>query len=164
MFEIYRHAQGSPLWYTPPHLSEWIRATIGEYFDPCPKYWDGEKSGLDIPWEPVAYINHPGSGGRTSQQWWTKMHEENARHDGAGKFVYCFFNVEQIRKIEPSPLKTKGWMIWPKRRTRFVWGGESGGGRVHGEPYGSPRYWSAFWTNVEPAEFPEPCEVTECGG
>lgn len=44
-------------WETPKFILDWVQATYGSYFDPCPL--KSSFDGLSIEWEDVNYINPP---------------------------------------------------------------------------------------------------------
>ena len=78
-------------------------------------------------------------------------------------FVWCGFNIEQLRHLIPSPLELPGWLILPRRRVSFVWGGPDTDKRKHGEPMRSPGNWTFFWTTVQPADTPGTSLVLRTG-
>lgn len=170
-----RHRDYSPDWWTPPEWWDWISRTLGapihQIYDPCPAAWspdDGD--GLACDWGDVAYCNHPGSR-RSGQAWWRKYIEEQIRHQGRMRFVWCQFNVEAIRQLDPWPFFVSGWLIWPRNRISFIWGGETieekhdktgkiiRKQRVHGQPSVAPGNCAVFWTNVPPATPPCDCAI-----
>lgn len=153
------HANYSHDFWTPPEWWEWVWATFGtrDVFDPCPHDWlEGDPSGLDVAWADVCYVNHPGARGSTAR-WWVKY---LAQRQHLPRFVWCAFSIEQFRHMTPSALELPGWLVAPRSRTSFIWGGpdmpatESRAARVHGRPLPNPGNWSAWWTTVEPARPP----------
>lgn len=163
------HENYSHDWHTPPEWLAWVKATLGpKYFDPCPAVWDGKRDGLETIWNRRTYCNHPGGRGST-RKWWAKYIREQERHAGRLRFIWCAFNHEQLRYMDPSPMHLPGWLIMPRDRVGYIWGGptikearnKSGKitrpARVHGERMKSPSNWSIFWTNVEPATPPGDC-------
>ena len=148
------HRDYSSDWWTPPARMDWVRETLGrEPFDPCPQDWspDTHPCGLTIPWRDGTYINHPGSRGST-KRWWSKAHAEVV---GRGiDLIWCMFNIEQLRHMYPTPLSLDGYLVLPRERTPFIWGGPSNDKRTHGEPCTSPGNWTAWWSSVEPAKPP----------
>lgn len=163
----------SDTWYTPPEWLEWVEATIGkDYFDPCPRVHDPSRDGLTVQWSHANYVNHPGGRGN-AKLWWSKliqyMCSEMSFGDGwfnykiAYPAVWCAFNIEQFRYLRPSPLELPGWLIQPRKRIAFIWGGETKGNRVHGQPCKSPANASAFWSTVEPAEPPHDSIILRTG-
>jgi hypothetical protein len=178
------HANYAHTWWTPEEWMAWAFATMGsEYlWDPCPMDYEGggHESGLVRKWAKRTYCNHPGGRG-AAQEWWAKYQAEQARHLGTMKFIWCAFNVEQFRHLRQSPFELPGWIVWPRDRIGYVWGGpdmsmvdgklietsQAPGHaihRAHGERQRSPGQWSAFWTNCEPAEPPGDCMITRTGG
>lgn len=148
------HANYSHDWWTPPVWKRWVQETFGQqlYFDPCPGNWGPDQpNGLSIPWAGPCYVNHPGARGSTDA-WWMKYQLEAPR-----KFIWCAFSVEQFRHMYPSALELPGWLVAPRERIAFIWGGpdqpaeKNKAERKHGEPMKSPGNWTAFWTTVEPA-------------
>jgi len=152
------HRAYSADWWTPPEWVRWVRDTLKcEPFDPCPCDWSpsSEFSGLDHRWESPAYVNHPGAKARgAAQRWWDKYLEEQGKHHGRLEIVWCAFSVEQLRQLRPSPLELPGWLVMPRTRTAFVWGGPTKGTRIHDQIAKSPSNWAIWWTNVEPATPP----------
>jgi hypothetical protein len=175
------HANHSELWYTPPEWMEWVRETIGhEPFDPCPQDWDGTgDDGLLVEWESGFYCNHPGGRGSV-REWWPKFIDELGC---AGDGIWCGFSSEQPRNMYPSCYELPGWMVLPRTRVGFVWGGpdlyrvpghkklladpcgdpSSVLVRKHGERAKSPANWTFFWSSVEPAEPPVECTIFKTG-
>lgn len=160
------HANYASDWMTPPEWWEWVDETLGvdrlmtPVFDPCPHDWNSEQpSGLDVEWPPgPVYCNHPGSRG-SAQIWWSKYIAEQERHRGKLRFVWCAFSIEQLRHMRPSPFHLPGWLVMPRDRISFIWGGPSDDKRTHGEPCKQPTSWTVFWTNVEPATPPSECVI-----
>lgn len=164
----------SDLWYTPPEWLEWVENTIGaDYFDPCPQDWDEKLDfcGLDELWPSRFYVNHPGARG-SSQPWWSKATDELIGHGLDGAFVWCAFSHEQLRHLYPSPFHMPGWLVMPRDRIGFYWGGpdmivnekavENGAEpkwRLHGDQAKTPGNWTVFWTNKPPAPTPTPCVI-----
>lgn len=154
-------------WWTPAKWLEWAMETVGgDMFDPCPPDWDPEQpSGLDIPWENPSYCNYPGGRRGGGQEWWLKFITEAARYDDP-RFVWCQFNVEGLRHLDPNPLELPGWLVWPRERTPFIWGGPDmkppkGKERIHGELVTSPGNCAVWWSTVRPAEPPENSMIIE---
>jgi len=154
------HAGYSEHWWTPPEWIRWIQATIGIYYDPCPQQWDGVDSGLKGEWGSPVYVNHPGGERGAAQRWWSRTVEHS--RETAGHMIWCAFNVEQLRYLNPSPFHLPGWLVMPRIRVRYIWGGDTiepivlPSGRMkavrkHGEPCKSPANWSVFWTSAPPA-------------
>lgn len=160
------HANHSELWYTPPEWMEWVKETLDcEPFDPCPQDWDGDMNGLMIPWGQRFYCNHPGLRGSVPP-WWQKFRLELSR-GVAG--IWCGFSSEQPRHMYPSCYETPGWMVMPRTRIGFIWGGpdvklKNGKWRKHGERAKSPANWTFFWSSVKPAEPPVECTIFRTGG
>jgi hypothetical protein len=104
--------------------------------------------------------------------WWQKFIEEE-EYLGALPFVWCAFSVEQLRHMDPSPFGKEGWLVMPKERIGFLWGGPDipakldKNGKViakerkHGEPMKSPGNWTVFWTNCKPATPPQECLIIQ---
>lgn len=177
-YENYSHD-----WWTPLDWKMWATLTLqrngGKVMDPCPGDWQpGDPSALEIPWGDCTYLNHPGAKGSTAL-YWTKLFQEQARHGGRMAFMWCLFNIEQLRHMYPSPFNLDGWLIMPRDRIKFIWGGpdipaefgvrkgkrvQTKAPRFHGEPMKSPGNWTAFWSTVEPMEPPEPCVIIRTGG
>lgn len=159
------HATYSHDWWTPPEWIKWVAKTLGSYwFDPCPVDWDGKLDGLRALWTPTPgrawdyanehnlpplYVNHPGGRGQ-AQLWWDRFREHSWYSPGA---IWCGFNLEQLRTLDPSPLQLDGWLVVPRKRIAYI------DGRT-GERAKSPSQATFFWLNVEPAEPPEPCIIT----
>jgi len=174
-----RHQNYSADWWTPPEWMDWVARTLGSpidgVYDPCPTDWTPERlCGLESCWETVTYCNHPGSRG-SGRRWWAKYLAEQERHAGRMRFVWCQFNIESIRHLRPHPGHLPGWLIWPRDRISFIWGGETIPAkyhqtgkrkgklktkeRKHGEPAECPGNSAVFWTNVEPATPPTDCVI-----
>lgn len=154
------HANYAHTWWTPDEWMHWIHCTIGDYFDPCSRAWEPtHASGLDIDWGRMFYCNHPGSRGST-QPWWLKFCEEIGK---GGHGVWCAFSVEQLRHMDPNPLTMPGWLVMPRARIGFVWGGPDTDKRKHGEVGSSPGNWTVFWSSVEPAETPADSVIVRTG-
>ena len=156
-----RHADYSHDWWTPDEWMHWVHVTLGDFHDPCSRAWQpSHPSGLDSDWGKRFYCNHPGARGSTLL-WWEKfVLELNKGGDG----IWCAFSVEQLRHMHPSPLETPGWLVMPRKRIGFVWGGQDTDKRKHGEAGKSPGSWTVFWSSVEPAETPIECVVVRTGG
>jgi hypothetical protein len=153
------HENYSADWWTPRPWLKWVGRTLGGgWFDPCPGNWNGMISGLDVDWHRRTYCNHPGSRGST-KIWWEKADNEQRRMWGAMDIVWCAFSIEQLRHMRPSPFSLPGWLVMPRERTAFVWGGKTDGKRVHGEPAKSPANWACWWTCVPPATPPVDCVI-----
>jgi len=158
------HANYSHDWWTPPAWVDWVTATLGEgWTDPCPQDWKpGDPSGLDVDWSASTYVNHPGSRG-SAALWWDKYQAEQKRHGGQMRFAWCQFNVESLRQLRPSPFHLPGWLIWPRERTPFIWGGpdieatDSRAARIHGQPMTQPGNCAVWWTNCKPTRPPGEC-------
>lgn len=61
---------------TPNWILKWIRATFGEFHDPCPLDWTPEGEipcGLTSEWKPFNYVNPPY---RDAMKWLNKGYEE----------------------------------------------------------------------------------------
>lgn len=154
------HADYSHDFWTPPEWWEWVRKTLGVrgVFDPCPGDWGPDlPSGLDVLWLGPTYVNHPGARGSTSA-WWAKYLAERP-----SAFIWCAFSVEQFRHMLPSALELPGWLVAPRTRVSFIWGGPDMPGRVHGQPLKSPANWTAFWSTVEPARPPVDSIIVRTG-
>lgn len=165
----------SPDWWTPDNWIEWVNATFKRsFFDPCGRDWKkGDPSGLDIAWLRNApyYVNHPGSRGSVVK-WWPKfLHELK---EGIGVGIWCAFSVEQIRHMRPSPFELDGWLVLPRERVPFIWGGPDKQVGTHkktgepiirkyGEPATSPGNWTVFWSTENPATPPVESEIVKTG-
>ena len=79
--------------------------------------------------------------------WWPKFVSEMQSFGDAAKYVWCGFNIEQLRHMHPSPFHLPGWLVLPRKRIAFINGNT-------GEVGKSPGNWTFFWTNVEPATPP----------
>jgi len=147
-------------WWTPKIWRDWVTATLGDgWFDPCPSDWTSDDlSGLDTEWQRNVYCNHPGGRG-SAVQWWAKYQSEQRRYKGAQLLVWCAFSVEQLRHMDPSPFHLPGWLVMPRERTAFIWGGATTAARTHGKPAKSPANWSVWWTNAAPATPPVDCVI-----
>lgn len=150
-------------WWTPERWIQWVFATFElPYFDPCPADWH-ESYGdyLERSWKgryPI-YCNHPGGRGNVAKWWGRCAKELEAGRD----VIWCAFSVEQLRTMEPSPLDMPGWLVMPKKRLSFIWGGPDMDKREHGKPGKSPSNWTVFWSSVEPAETPDECRILRTG-
>jgi hypothetical protein len=150
----------SDKWFTPPEWQGWVSRTIGaRYFDPCPENPTVDGLDMSIKWaNGPTYVNHPGKGRGSAQAWWDRVNTYQP-------VIWCAFNIEQMRVLDPSPLNLPGWLVMPGRRLSFIWGGpeefvNKKGETVFrkaGEPAKSPGNWTVFWTNVCPAPTPEEC-------
>jgi hypothetical protein len=158
------HRDSSPNWWTPPEWWTWVCETLDAYrpFDPCPDDWDGSLniSGLETGWQFPCYVNHPGSKRGAAQEWWNKAIYEDAF---VQPFIWCGFNLEQLWRLSPSPLLLPGWLVLPKQRVSFIWGGPDTDKRKHGERQKSPANSTFFWTTVEPKQTPVPSLVLRTG-
>lgn len=163
------HANYSHDWWTPTPWLNWVSATFGtdDWFDPCPEDWTPDQpDGLTVPWTGPVYVNHPGARGSTAA-WWGKYLTERTRQGAELPFVWCAFSIEQLRHMRPSALELPGWLIAPRERTAFIWGGpdmpaEKGkAARVHGRPMKSPGNWAVWWSTVKPAMPPVDCIITQ---
>lgn len=146
----------SPDWWTPPEWLRWVAGTLqtAVWFDPCPATWKSDDPcGLEVAWNRHTYCNHPGSR-NSAAVWWRKYNREQSELRGEMLFVWCAFSVEQLRHLDPSPFYLPGWLVMPRSRTAFVWGGPTDGGREHGEPCKSPANWAVWWTTAPPATPP----------
>jgi len=157
------HENMSPDWWTPPEWIDWVDETMGDWWhDPCPSDWqEGDPSGLEIDWAANVYCNHPGAKRGSAARWWRKAMDEQCE-----KLIWCAFNIEQVRHCYPSQFDIPGWLVMPRTRTSFIWGGPTGWNgtsRVHGEPGKSPGNWSVWWTNIEPAKPPKECIIHRTG-
>lgn len=164
------HADYSHDWWTPPEWGDWASETaLVPMFDPCPRQWTGEDR-CDVAWwldvvpegmaPAPAYVNHPGGRGE-AQRWWT----ESVRYILSGAdLIWCAFNVEQLRHMRPSPFALDGWLVLPRERIGYIWGGpDIEGKRKHGERCKSPSNWSVFWSTMRPAPTPVPCTIVRTG-
>lgn len=181
------HENYSHDWWTPTEWLEWVHESFmcQTYFDPCPQTWsDAQGSGLCKNWGPRNYVNHPGARG-SSAIWWAKANAERA----LGKeLIWCAFSVEQLRHMRPSPFRLPGWLVLPRERIGFVWGGPDMYrigkssklyteseiktmhdvdtvtlARKHGEQQTSPGNWTVFWASVKPAPTPVASEIVRTG-
>ncbi len=165
------HENYAHTWWTPPEWLDWVSATLGPWHDPCPRDWADrpQRSGLKRYWHTAFYCNHPGARGST-KPWWDKF-AQSLQH---GRGIWCAFNSEQLRHMDPSPFQLPGWLVMPRDRVRFIWGGpdlykthkptgEKVLVRKHGERPKSPGNWTVFWSRVEPAEPPAPCVIVRTG-
>lgn len=164
------HASYSHDWWTPPEWIQWVNETfLGQaWFDPCPGDWDpaAHASGLERRWGDRTYCNHPGDRGSTPA-WWSKAADEVT--NGGIDLIWCAFNVEQLRHMRPSNFRMPGWLIMPRNRIGFVWGGpdmaatKNAKARKHGERSKQPGNWTVFWSTIEPAPTPEPSLIVRTG-
>jgi hypothetical protein len=148
------HINYDPDWETPPQWLAWAEATLGgPFFDPCPARPTFD--GLVVPWGPLSYVNPPGANSVVSvKPWWEAAgRQTNLRH-----LVWCFFNCEASRHLDPNPWNLRGTMVIPHRRLRFYRDGKVGN---------QPRNWAWFWTTRligEVATPPESSWVLPTGG
>lgn len=161
------HQNYSHDWWTPEPWLDWVRRTIGSnYYDPCPGNWNPDwPSGLEAKWRDPSYCNHPGSRGSTAK-WWKKACHEMQENEI--ELIWCAFNCEQLRHMYPPPFKLSGYLIMPRDRIPFIWGGpdiipEKGKPRFHGKPMKSPGNWTVFWSTVAPARLPQECVIIKTG-
>ena len=74
---VYRNGNyeksGNDLCMTPNNILEDIKKEFGDYFDPCPRNYDGSFDGLNIEWGNVNFVNPPYS---QLKDWIKKCHEE----------------------------------------------------------------------------------------
>jgi hypothetical protein len=155
-------------WWTPNRWIKWVTATFGTniWRDPCPRQWKpwGNIDGLQTKWSRKVYCNPPGGRG-APQAWWSKYIEERDRliKDDPSQpmeFIWCAFNIEQLRYLEPSPLSLPGYLVMPKKRVAFEKGGEG----VHvGPTPKSPSNWAVWWTTVKPSCPPDPSIIQLTG-
>lgn len=164
------HANYSADWWTPLEWLDWVSATFGtrDWFDPCPATWQpGDEDGLESRWEDPTYLNHPGTKGRGAAALWWRRYLQQRAH--LRRFIWCCFAAEQMRHMLPSCLELPGWLIAPRQRVAFIWGGPSrpetpkSAERIHGQPMRSPGNWTVFWSTIEPARPPVDCIVTRTG-
>ena len=94
-----------------------------------------------------------------AQVWWKKFCEEMLECGARGEepaYIWCQFNVEGLRHLDPHPFLLPGWMVLPRRRVPFI--------RAEtGELGKSPGNMAAWWSTVEPAEPPEESLIVETG-
>ena len=161
------HTNYSPMWGTAPDWLEWVTATLGgPWWDPCPADWQpGDEDGLLMPWTFPSYCNHPGAKGST-KKWWTHAVSEMVRDTHAkgrkSPFIWCGFNIEQVRHMGFQLLYLDGYLVLPNKRIPYVWLGkdlysEKTGKllRKHGQLCKSVGNWSFFFSTVEPAPLPK---------
>jgi len=160
------HENYAATWNTPPEWMAWANETLEGYlFDPCPANWSGHIDGLTTTWGINTYLNHPGSRGSTAKWWMAAMNHLSMPRT---KLIWCAFSPEQPRHMHPHPRTIPGWMIEPRARIGFIWGGpdtvlKNGKLRKHGDRCKSPGQQTIFWSSVEPAATPEPCVITRTG-
>jgi len=168
------HANYSHDFWTPRPWLRWVgetfrRAGFAHWFDPCPGDWTPDRpSGIhpDLRWAIPSYVNHPGARGSTLE-WWAKYLAE--RRLGLDPFIWCAFSVEQFRHMQPSALELPGWLVAPRSRVSFIWGGPdmeatpTRAARKHGQPMTQPGNWTAFWSTVEPAAPPVESIIIQTG-
>jgi len=165
------HRDYSADWNTPREWLEWaartLRVPCAKMFDPCPAGWNphSDPSGLEIDWLSPSYINHPGAKSRgAAAKWWEKYQAEQERRAGRLSIVWCAFSMEQLRHMRRSPFHMPGWLVMPRTRTSFVWGGPRviRRGQIirrRGQVAKSPGNWAVFWSNVEPVTPPVECVI-----
>lgn len=162
------HSNYSHDWWTPQPWIDWVSETFGHaaWFDPCPQDWSPSRpSGLEVRWPTDTYVNHPGARGSTPH-WWQAYMDRSAL---LPRFIWCAFSVEQLRHMRPSALELPGWLVAPRERTAFIWGGpdtpatKTSAERIHGQPMKSPGNWAVWWTTVKPAKPPIESIVTRTG-
>lgn len=139
-------------WWTPEPWLLWVERTfLGCYLDACPKNWDGtDRPNMQ---SRNMYYNHPGSRGSTAT-WWNRAYRNM---NSGSNIIWCAFNAEQERHMLPAP--KSGYWIKPLKRISFIWGGETEGKRIHGQPGKSPGNWTVFYSSIRPAPTPEPCII-----
>ena len=161
------HRNYSHHWWTPPEWIDWVEETLGDWHDPCPReYFRGRVSGIGRDtWGNRFYCNHPGSRGSTAV-WWPEFVRHLGHHSGWGYLnsgIWCAFSAEQKRHMRPSCYDMPGWLIEPRKRIGFVWGGPDTDKLRYGERGKSPGDWAVFWSSVEPTEPPEECVIVRTG-
>lgn len=161
------HKNYSPDWSTPGAWCAWARFTLRGNIDldPCSTLADNERvgasrlftagtDGLSQPWDGTVYCNPPGSNSSVSTRaWWEHAYGELAG-GRCRALVWCLFNCEHARHLDPSPFDTPGWLVIPQRRISFL---------REGVPIRSPRNWAWFWSTLPPADTPEPAWVQRTG-
>lgn len=154
-----RFAGYSSDWWTPPEWWSWVEKTLrvdrSQIFDPCPADWNGNTaaSGLEIDWRSPCYVNHPGARG-AAVAWWAKYIAEQERVHWRLQLVWAAFSIEQLRHLRPTPLHMPGWLVLPRKRVEWIWGGPTDDKRQRGVRCTQPTSWSVFWTTEAPATPP----------
>jgi len=169
------HKNYSPDWCTPPEWWEWAEETLdGIDLDPCadPAYPGPVEQSLTArgrsrPWRGRVYCNPPGSNSVKSIKPWWKHAMKQLESGRTTDLVWCFFNMETVFSLEPSPLSLEGWLLLPSRRVAF----HRDGGRPVNPNTGrftSPRNRTWFWSTCDPASPPisswvvrTPCSVLD---
>lgn len=163
------HANYSHDWHTPKEWLDWVTRTLGDgWFDPCPPHWQpDDEDGLHAYWRGPTYVNHPGTRASVARDWWAKG-VRCLRERQVSALVWCAFNSEQLRYLDPSPFHLDGWLIMPRDRIGFVWGGPdvvtpNGKSRLTGDVARSPSNWTVFWSSCAPARTPTDCVIVRTG-
>jgi hypothetical protein len=159
------HENYSAGWGTPEPWLKWAADTMGGIdLDPCgdPQHPTPHckttlsTDGTERVWRGKVYTNPPGANSIVSvKPWW----EHAADCIGIGTvdaMVWCFFNCEATRHLEPSPWSMQGHMVLPSKRVAFLRGGV---------PIKQPRNWAWFWVyNTDyVAEPPVECRIVRTG-
>ena len=163
-YENYSHH-----WWTPENWMNWVHRSYGTsidwkpLYDVCPRIWDGQDMTVDR-WGRYNYVNHPGARGSV-KLWWGRAIEALAQ---GKEVIWCSFNDEQHRHMYPSLYEVPGWLILPRTRIKFVWGGpdvllKNGKWRYHGDIGKSPGNYTTFWSSVKPATPPVDCVIVRTG-
>lgn len=151
-------------WETPLEWWLWAEATLGGTIDldPCPNpnvlNWravdnvdvSNFEDGLACEWHGNVYCNPPGANsGESVKPWWAHHLKERAAGN-LERLVWCFFNNEHTRHLDPSPWELPGYMVIPRVRVAFL---------KDGVRQKSPRNWTWFWTTERPARPPVDCFI-----
>lgn len=163
------HKNYSPDWGTPEPWAAWVRRTMGRIdLDPasCPttndvvraeRFFTQHNSGLDMPWTGFVYCNPPGCNSvKSVKSWWSKGVKEY-QLASVSKLVWCFFNNEHLRHVNPSPWRLDGYMVIPRKRIGFI-------SPETGKVQRGARNWGWFWSSCEPdPNTPIPCWIVKTG-
>ena len=164
------HANYSPSWCTSPEWWSWVEETLGGLveLDPCAsgEYGDSNfadcklrggsygENGLKRSWPGAVYCNPPGSNSaRSIKPWWSHAMSE-IEAGRCTELVFCFFNMEAVFSMDPSPLDLPGWLTMPSKRVRYYLDGKIGK---------SPRNRTWFWSTCRPATPPITSWIVETG-
>lgn len=152
------HKNYLPDWQTPPEWMAWVGASLGaDFFDPCPA--NPKRDGLTVDWKARVYVNPPGANSVKSIKPWWEKHILERNQGFCNRLIWCFFNCEATRILDPSPFDMSGEFVVPKKRVAFIH-------PTTGKVVKSPRNWTWFWKSYEVpfVEPPEPCFYIQTSG
>lgn len=170
------HDNYSPDWCTAPEWWEWVCATVGGVdLDPCAAPADddwaavrcigeaaGGRDGLSSEWRGRVYCNPPGANStRSIKPWWAHAMDE-LEAGRTTELVWCFFNMEAVFSLDPSPLDLPGWLTMPSKRVQYWRNGAPAVNPETGKKV-SARNRTWFWSTCRPASPPIASWIVETG-